>query len=101
MDKHEKKPVISKDEAETLEKVASIPYIVYEISERRHQMRERWFLCLIAALIALLVVCNMAWLYVFQSYDYSSYAQEGDGYNNIITGTAGDVNNGTTTADPT
>ena len=40
-----------------------------------------------------LVGITMAWLYVFQSYDYIT--QDGEGVNNANTGTQGDVNVGT------
>ncbi len=47
----------------------------------------------IFVLIILLVGTNMAWLYVFQSYDYVT--QDGDGYNYYNHEVGGDVYNGT------
>ena len=47
----------------------------------------------IFVLIVLLVGTNMAWLYVFQSYDYVT--QDGDGYNYYNHEVGGDVYNGT------
>lgn len=46
----------------------------------------------IILLIILLVGTNMAWLYVFQSYDYVS--QDGDGYNYYNHKVGGDIYNG-------
>lgn len=54
------------------------------------QLKIMW--CAIFVLIALLVVTNMAWLYVFQSYDYVS--QDGEGYNYFNSRVEGSVYNG-------
>ena len=53
------------------------------ISDARAQAK-RWFIAWIITLAAL-IGTNMAWLYVFQSYEYVS--QDGYGTNNINTGT--------------
>lgn len=44
-------------------------------------------------IIAIVLVVGGFLLFMYQ-YDYGSYSQDGDGYNNINTGTQGDVNNG-------
>lgn len=54
------------------------------------QLKTAWLI--IALLIVLLVGSNMAWLYVFQSYDYVS--QDGEGYNYYNSRVEGDVHNG-------
>lgn len=54
------------------------------------QLKTMWIV--IVLLIVLLVGTNMAWLYVFQSYDYVS--QDGEGYNYYNQDVGGDVNNG-------
>lgn len=54
------------------------------------QLKMMWIA--IFVLIILLVVTNMAWLYVFQSYDYVS--QDGDGQNYYNSQVGGDVYNG-------
>ena len=54
------------------------------------QLKTMWIV--IIMLIILLVGTNMAWLYVFQSYDYVS--QDGDGYNYYNHEVGGDVYNG-------
>lgn len=55
------------------------------------QLRTMWIVIIL--LIVLLVGTNMAWLYVFQSYDYVS--QDGEGYNYYNKEIEGDVHNGT------
>lgn len=55
------------------------------------QLKTMWAIIII--LIVLLVGTNMAWLYVFQSYDYVS--QDGEGYNFFNSRVGGDVFNGT------
>lgn len=54
------------------------------------QLKTMWIV--IVLLIILLVGTNMAWLYVFQSYDYVS--QDGEGYNYYNHEVEGDVYNG-------
>lgn len=44
-------------------------------------------------IIAIVLIVGGFLLFMFQ-YDFGSYTQDGDGYNNINTGTQGDVNNG-------
>lgn len=55
------------------------------------QLKTMWIV--IVLLIVLLVGTNMAWLYVFQSYDYVT--QDGEGYNYYNKEVGGDVHNGT------
>lgn len=54
------------------------------------QLKTMWIVIIL--LIVLLVGTNMAWLYVFQSYDYVS--QDGEGYNYYNRQVGGDVYNG-------
>lgn len=54
------------------------------------QLKTMWIVIIL--LIVLLVGTNMAWLYVFQSYDYVS--QDGDGCNYYNKEVGGDVHNG-------
>lgn len=56
-----------------------------------NQIKKMWHVIIL--LIILLVGSNMAWLYVFQSYDYVS--QDGDGYNYFNQEVNGDIFNGT------
>ena len=54
------------------------------------QLRAMWIVIIL--LIIMLVGSNMAWLYVFQSYDYVS--QDGEGQNYFNREVGGDVYNG-------
>lgn len=100
----QKKSIISQDEAKSFESVASIPYIVYEVSERRREKLINILIGIIIALVIMLVGSNIFahvyWANLWSEYDTISYAQDGEGYNNIITGTAGDVNNGAESQSP-
>lgn len=66
------------------------------LRELKRQSR-RWFISFIICLI-LLFLSNMAWLYVWNQYDYESYSyeQDGNGVNNINSSIGGDINNGAT-----
>lgn len=55
------------------------------------QLKTMWIVIIL--LIVLLVGTNMAWLYVFQSYDYVT--QDGEGQNYFNREVGGDVYNGT------
>jgi hypothetical protein len=87
--------------------MAQIPYIVYEGSQARSERLSRRLIMVIIILIATLLISNGAWLYAWLQYDYSGtstettqdYWQDGNGYNNINTGSQGDVTNGTTAED--
>ena len=59
-------------------------FFAVEVIEQSKRSAKRWFIAWIITLAAL-IGTNMAWLYVFQSYEYVS--QDGYGTNNINTGT--------------
>lgn len=83
------------------EKMITIPYIVYETAETRHERREKRLLWVIAGVVVLLFLSNMAWLWVFQSYDYVSeevVIDNNDGGNANYVGNDGDINNGEDTS---
>lgn len=60
-----------------------------------YQIKKLWILVIL--LVVLLVGTNMAWLYVFQSYDYVS--QDGNGHNYYNRSVGGSVYNGTESKD--
>ena len=68
-----------------------------ELLRELKRQSKRWFISFIICLI-LLFLSNMAWLYVWNQYDYESYSyeQDGDGVNNINSSIGGDINNGAT-----
>ena len=84
------------------EKIAMIPYIVYESAEARAERTVKRLIIALIVTILLLFASNAIWLYAWNQYDYVSetetetvtYKQDGEGYNNINTGTQGDVTNG-------
>lgn len=68
-----------------------IPYIVYEgsLARMERQIKRVW-IALIIAIVSLLLT-NIAWLYYESQFETISYTQDGEGLNNINTGTQGDV----------
>lgn len=65
----------------------SVPYIVHESSMARmeRQVKRGWIALIVA--VCLLFASNVAWLYAWMQYDYSSeeivYQQDGEGTNII------------------
>lgn len=82
--------------------MAMIPYIVYESAEAKAERTGRRLIVALIIAVVLLFASNALWLYAWNQYDYVSeaetetvtYKQDGEGYNNINTGTQGDVTNG-------
>ena len=74
----------------------SVPYVVHEaeVSRQERQIKRMW-IALIVLMVALFLT-NLAWIGVFNSYEYSSeetiYQQDGEGTN--IIGDSNEVNNG-------
>lgn len=73
-----------------------VPYIVYESSmARAERQQKRLWIALIVSVV-MIVLSNIAWLYVWNSYEYVGESQvsvEGDGTANYI-GNDGDITNG-------
>lgn len=75
----------------------SVPYVVHEaeVSRQERQIKRMWIALIV--LVVALFLTNMAWIGVFNSYEYSSeetiYQQDGEGTN--IIGDSNEVNNGT------
>lgn len=79
---------------------ATVPYIVHESAEARHERREKRLVFLIALLVLLLVGSNVAWLVyesrfeaVVESETYTVDMDTDDGNANYIGGD-GDIYNG-------
>ena len=70
------------------EKNMSVPYIVYESEAARHERTVKRLIVALIVAICLIVGSNMAWLWVWNQYDFSSesYTLEttDDGNNNLI-----------------
>lgn len=77
---------------------ATIPYIAHEGALARMERTTSRLFKVIAILIVALFLSNALWLWAWMQYDYTSndvtYAQDGEGYNNINARIQGDVTNG-------
>ena len=78
---------------------ATVPYIVHEGAEARHERREKRLLIAVIIAVALMFVSNAMWLWAWMQYDYTDegYTVEletSDGNANYI-GQDGDIYNGT------
>jgi hypothetical protein len=75
-----------------------VPYIVYESETARHERTVKRLLTALLVTILLMVGTNMAWLYVWNQYDFSSteYTLENDDGNTNYLESEGDgvINNG-------
>ena len=74
-----------------------VPYIVYESEAARHERTVKRLLLTIVLIICLLVITNLAWLYVFNQYDFTSEVTEvttDEGNTNMLqAGENGEINN--------
>ena len=76
-----------------------VPYIVYESEAARHERTVKRLLTIILILIACIVVSNLAWLWVWNQYDFSSESYTIENYddgnaNYLDSGVEGVINNG-------
>lgn len=82
---------------ENTNKPETVPYIVYEAGQARSERIIRRMIIAVIIVAILLVISNAAWLFVWQSYDFESYAIElstdGGGDASYI-GQDGDIING-------
>lgn len=69
----------------------SVPYFVYESEITRADMRFKRMVVALVVSIILIFTSNIAWLVYESMYDTINYSQDGQGINNINTGTQGDV----------
>jgi hypothetical protein len=74
-----------------------VPYIVYESAQVRSERHIKRLVIALVVSVILMFTSNALWLYAWCQYDYTSeevtYSQDGEGLNNINTGTQGDVSN--------
>lgn len=73
--------------------ITSVPYIVYEGEMARAERRDKRQWIVIIVLIVALFASNIGWLLYMNQYDTYSYdyTKDGEGVNNINSGTQGDV----------
>ena len=73
-----------------------VPYIVYESSMARAERKQKRLWIALIVSVVMIVLSNIAWLYVWNSYEYVGESQvsvEGEGTANYI-GNDGDITNG-------
>ena len=75
----------------------SVPYIVYESEAARHERTVKRLIISLITTVCLLVITNLAWLYVFNQYDITSETTEivtDEGNANMLeAGMNGEINN--------
>ena len=74
----------------------TIPYIVFESTMARAERQQKRLVIALIVAVVMIVASNIAWLYVWNSYEYvgeSSVSVEGEGNANFI-GNDGDITNG-------
>lgn len=74
----------------------TIPYIVFESTMARAERQQKRLVIALIVAVVMMVLSNLAWLYVWNSYEYvgeSSVSVEGEGNANYI-GNDGDITNG-------
>lgn len=75
----------------------SVPYIVYESAQAKNERVVKRLVIALVIAIGLMFASNMAWLYMWTSYDYegtettTTYTQDGEGTN--IIGDSNEVTN--------
>ncbi len=77
-------------QTEQIEEETFARTLVREYSKTAH----KWFIISMVILCMWLATIG-GFLWFLNQYNFESYTQDGAGYNNINTGTQGDVNNGT------
>lgn len=63
-----------------------VPYIVYESEAARHERTVKRLITALLIAILLIVGSNLAWLWVWNQYDFTSesYSVENDGNSNLL-----------------
>ena len=83
--------IFNKPESDKNATVAQIPYIVHESAMARMERQiKRLWVALVVAIVAIFAT-NIAWLYYESNFETVSYCQDGEGLNNLNTGTQGDI----------
>lgn len=77
--------------------IVNVPYILYEKEMGSKITIIKMLIGVILTLVIILALTLVMFMKVMNQYEYTSYTQDGNGQNNINTGTQGDVTNGATT----
>ena len=77
--------------------IVNVPYILYEKEMGNKSTIIKMLIGAVFTLVLLFALTLFMFMKVINSHDYVSYAQDGNGQNNINTGEQGDVTNGAKT----
>jgi hypothetical protein len=70
-----------------MEEQMTVPYIVHESAMARSERHIRRLVIALIVAVVMIAVTNIAWLYVWNSYEYvgdaNTYSQDGEGVNII------------------
>ena len=77
--------------------IVNVPYILYEKEMGSKITIIKMLIGVILTLVIILALTLVMFMKVINQYEYNAYTQDGNGQNNINTGTQGDVTNGATT----
>ena len=77
--------------------IVNVPYILYEKEMGNKSTIIKMLIGVILTLVIILASTLFMFMNFINKHDYVSYAQDGNGQNNINTGTQGDVTNGSKT----
>lgn len=78
--------------------IVNVPYILYEKEMGNKFAIIKMLIGIVITLVIILALTLFMFMKVVNQYDYTAYTQDGNGQNNINTGTQGDVTNGATTS---
>ena len=79
--------------------MVTVPYIAYEKAMDDKKLVIKIMSSIIISLVVAIVVTIVLFMSFINKCNFTSYDQDGNGVNNINSGTQGDVSNGTTTKD--
>ena len=84
------------------EEMTSIPYVVYEAEQNRHERTVKRLVIALVISIVLMFVSNLVWVYEWTRYDYgysnsTDISQDGSGVN--VIGDGNGVDNGSESDD--
>lgn len=74
--------------------IVNVPYILYENDIKHKEVIIKMLIGIIFSLILFIILSFYMFMSFINNYDYTSYVQDGNGQNNINTGSQGDVLNG-------
>lgn len=85
------------DETRKNDEVLSVPYVVYESAQTRMERTIKRLVIALIVAIALTFATNLAWLYYWNQYDYTTTEVDVDAKDGIANyiGNDGDINKGT------